>query len=69
MATRPTPQPGKLVVRGYGPETSDEEIRTWFEPFGPLEEGRKKIDSCRSLWQKWRSYVLFYLFHPLISSG
>ena len=32
------PQPGKLVVRGYGPETTDDEIRTWFEPFGPLEE-------------------------------
>ena len=38
MTTRSMPQPGKLVVRGYGPETTDDEIRTWFEPFGPLEE-------------------------------
>ena len=40
MATgRPPPIPGKLVVRGYPLGTKDEEIRSWFEPFGELEEG------------------------------
>ena len=39
---RGPPPPGKLVVRGYAPGTQDDEIRSWFETFGPLEEGMKE---------------------------
>ena len=39
---REPPPPGKLVIRGYAPGTQDDEIRSWFETFGPLEEGMKE---------------------------
>lgn len=35
----PSPQPGKLLVRGYPEGTSDDELRSLFERFGKLEEG------------------------------
>ena len=68
MTTRPMPQPGKLVVRGYGPETTDDEIRTWFEPFGPLEEGRKN-DSCGPLWAQNGGVVYSPPYSRIICSG
>jgi len=35
----PTPQPGKLLVKGYPEDTSEDEIRQLFERFGKLQEG------------------------------
>lgn len=35
----PSPQPGKLIVRGYPEGTNDDELRALFERFGKLEEG------------------------------
>ena len=35
----PSPQPGKLLVRGYPEGTDDNELRSLFERFGKLEEG------------------------------
>ena len=35
----PSPQPGKLIVRGYPEGTDDNELRSLFERFGKLEEG------------------------------